>query len=173
MLIDREPPFTIYSQTVRAGLAIFPDVETCVAAVRPVNRYLPIRTPPINKVVVRITEEQVAALAVPYGPFRELEPGGESFDLRARLQNGIESRVLLQDVSLYRDCPIASTGFVEIEKGRLYPYEIVGARGNWTVDSKHRQLNFLPCRRIPRNDQPIRSVVTLDDRPATLAIYGR
>src|SRR5215471_63450 len=128
MLIDREPPFTIYSQTVRAGLAIFPDVETCVAAVRPVNRYLPIRTPPINKVVVRITEEQVAALAVPYGPFREPEPGSKSFKLRARRQDGIERRLLLKDASLYRDYPIAGTGFVKIENGGLYPYEIVGAR---------------------------------------------
>jgi hypothetical protein len=76
-------------------------------------------------------------------------------------------------VSLDRDYPIAGTGLVKIENGGLYPYEIVGTRGNRTVDPKHCQLNFLPWNGIPRDDQPIRSVITLDDWPATLAVYGR
>src|SRR5215472_3635231 len=173
MLIDRKPPLTIESQTIRAGLAIFPDVEACVAAVRPVNRYLPIRIPPIYKVVVRIAEEQIPDFAVPYGPFRELEAGGKPLNHCARCQDGIERRVLLKDVSLDSKCPIAGTGFVKIENCGLYPYKIIGTCGNRTVDPKHCQLNFLPWCRIPRDDQPVRSVITLDDRPATLAIYGR
>src|SRR5215471_16719508 len=173
MLIDRKPPLTIESQTIRAGLAIFPDVEACVAAVRPVNRYLPIRTPPIYKVVVRIAEEQIPAFAVPYGPFRELEAGGKPLNHCARRQDGIERRVFLNDVSLGRNDPISGTDFVKIENRGLYPYEIVGTRGNRTVDPKYCQLNLLPWCRIPRDDQPVGSVITLDDRPATLAIYGR
>src|SRR5262249_41556694 len=141
MLIDREPPLTIQSQTIRAGLAIFPDVETCVPAVRPVNRYLPIRTPPIYKVVVRVAEEQIPALGVPYGPFRELEPGGKPFNFCAWRQDGIEPKILPKDVSLYRNNPITGTGFVEIEDGGLNPYEIVGASRNRAINSKHCQLN--------------------------------
>src|SRR6516225_3410043 len=139
---------------------------------RPVNGYLPVRTPPIYKVVVRIAEEQVPALAVPYRTLRELKPGGKPLNPGPWGQDQVESRVLPQDLSRYGNTSSGS-GFIEIDNSGLYPYEIVGTRGNRTVDSKHCQLNFLPGNGIPRDDQPIRRIEPLDNGSATLAVYGR
>src|SRR5690349_1353472 len=127
MLVNREPSLTIQGQTVRAGLPIFANIETCVAAVGAVNRYLSIRVPPVYKVIVRIAEEQVAAVAVPHRPFCELKPTREPLNLGARGQDGIEPRILFEYLSFYRNdaCTFACT--IKIEDSGLYPNEIVRA----------------------------------------------
>jgi len=125
-----------------------------------------------DKVIVRIAEKQVPALAIPHQPLRELEPAGKSLNLGAGRQDGIEPRILSEHLSLDRNSARTRPSTIEIEYSGLYPYEIIRASGNRTVNSEDCQLNFLPWDGIPGDYQPIRGIETLDNWPATLAVYG-
>src|SRR5688572_2431293 len=73
MLVDRQPAFAVERETIRPRLSIFADVEAGVPALGPEHRESVILRPAVNRVRVRIAEQEIT-LRHPYRTFSEQEP---------------------------------------------------------------------------------------------------
>ena len=94
MFVDREAAFPVERQTVRSRLPVRRNVDARVAALRPEDRQSVVVRPAINRVAVRIAEQEVS-IGNPHGtlgeekPFRELlDRGGWRHD---SVEPGIEA----------------------------------------------------------------------------------
>src|SRR5262245_22231323 len=123
MFINCQPAIGIKRQTIRSGLKILADVHSRIAALGSIDRDLSIRSPTIDRVLIRVTEEKIASVLVsnPDRTFRERETVGKLFDLWISSENRIQFRIPSFDFC--DDLPrIADTaGAVEVQCRRADP----------------------------------------------------
>ena len=103
MLIDCETSVSIKRQSIRARLTVLCDVSAFVTAFVAEHRKLPVSFWRIfvDRVVVWIAKEQVAAFAVPDRAFGEFKTFGQFENLRVRRHDRVERRIFANYFDVY------------------------------------------------------------------------
>lgn len=142
VLIDGEPALLVEREPVRAGLAIFADVEPAVAALRAKDGHLAVRRPAVDRVVVRIAEEQITGHGLlPRHPHRSLgekKPTGELFESGVRGEDLIQRRVGFENLGPDELRRADRVRHVELEGGRPDPDKVPWRIGQRPIDADHR-----------------------------------
>src|SRR6266487_2085717 len=103
VLIDCQPSLWIKCQSVRTGLAVLSDISAFVPAFLTKHRKLPTSLGRIfvDRVAVRVAEEQITAFAIPHWAFGEFETFGEFENLRVRRNDRVDGRIFANYFDVY------------------------------------------------------------------------
>src|SRR5262245_39564157 len=154
---------------------IFAHVDTGVAAFRAEDRDLSFLRPAVDRIIVRVTEEQISRCIGrgrdPHGSLSEEKATSEFFEFGVRRHNRIQIRIYLDDLGCHELRRTDVIPLVEVECSGSHPYEITGWIREGTVDAEDGKLNPLTRFGVAGQDDAVRGVESLDQLTTGLSQY--